>query len=348
MSGRKGYDLSHLCKETRSRTREPIQSHLQEGQTQTPSNSNSTSSFISQSSSPLDSSIQSQIPVSGVPLEQHDVSRDNPQQPLRLSPGYITTSGQYTLYNQHTGRGWRRAGRATDHASQAIHQPQHDLTRPSQRTINTSSGKMETTIDAKDDALANHNHIADTLDLNIPLLECKIGCEAEVKTEENSLINFNVNSNINPTFTTAANSSTHGGLEYTRPKTINLLFTARHNARGQHRHDRPATSASRKVLHSLARRRAITSPTIVGGFLAPPSMLPIPHPHPRRSRRLPSHPTPDVFTPATRLAPGEDIDKADQCLGSPRPKPTPQITLTAPSDDENNASIPVTRGDWLI
>ncbi|KAI1654325.1 hypothetical protein F4813DRAFT_213378 [Daldinia decipiens] len=100
MPHRQGYDLSNLCKKSRQYGRGPTE----------------------QKDSPLDTTLvinntqgngesnyamatQSQIPHSQ--HEQHE-------QQSRLSPGYTRSSGEYTLYNEHTGRGWKRIIQATN------------------------------------------------------------------------------------------------------------------------------------------------------------------------------------------------------------------------------------------
>ncbi|KAI1210203.1 uncharacterized protein F4807DRAFT_467321 [Annulohypoxylon truncatum] len=372
MSGRKGYDLSNLCMETRPRTRGPVHLHLQGP---TISNDNGKPSSVSQSPFLSDSSIPSsfnnnaavnnsnvsnQYPIhphtnSHTPLEQHHVSGENPQQPLRLSPGYTKTFGQYTLYNQQTGRGWRRVPRGTDCTSDLT---QHNPTHSSHKSVTNGSSKMEKAVGSDVIALAHSHNIADTMNLSTPLAGYKTEgmLDADINKATDANVNlastgtnrsasqnmeFDVNSHINfdidSAVAAAMNSSIHASLGHS--KGITNPPSTHHNARGRLRLDRPARRASRKILRSSSRRGITLSPTIVGGFLAPPSTSPsLLH---SRSSRLPSHPESNLLSPAISSALNKGT--ADSHPDSPPPRSTPQITLTAPSDDEDQTSFPVTR-----
>ncbi|OTA83023.1 hypothetical protein M434DRAFT_16803 [Hypoxylon sp. CO27-5] len=56
------------------------------------------------------------------PRQQHHSNRQ-PSPGTRLSSGYARTTGQYTLYNQRTGRGWQGSDQATSTTSPGLGTP---------------------------------------------------------------------------------------------------------------------------------------------------------------------------------------------------------------------------------
>ncbi|KAI2780075.1 hypothetical protein F4815DRAFT_158456 [Daldinia loculata] len=103
MPSRRGYDLSNLCRKSRQygrgsthRSDSPLDTTLVINNAQ----GNDENSYVTNT--------QSQIPHS--PHEQ----QSQQSQESRLSPGYTRSSGQYTLYNEQTGRGWKRVIQATN------------------------------------------------------------------------------------------------------------------------------------------------------------------------------------------------------------------------------------------
>ncbi|KAI1456053.1 hypothetical protein F4805DRAFT_476319 [Annulohypoxylon moriforme] len=349
MSGRKGYDLSNLSKETRPRTRGPIQggptssdnntasssiyqpsflpdssipsSPLSNNTTDSYNNDDSTTNNINNTAAANSGNDNNQYPItSRSPSKQRHFPEEKPQQPLRLSPGYTRTSGQYTLYNVQTGRGWRRANPDTDEALNSQVTSPAGITQESQRDMAYSNQGL-----VDDDSRK--------AELNVDL-DAKSEEKDDTDDGVDSFIDFDINSKIDQPPPAAVNVGVRGSLDYIRPITYDPL-SFHHNARGRHRLD-PQARRARHQRIARERHRTMVSQTVVGGFLAPPNT------HSRRGRRLPRHPQPDIFSPIASSALNNST--ANQCLGSPQLGPTPQITLTVPSDDEDLTSFPVTRG----
>ncbi|KAI1770147.1 hypothetical protein F4818DRAFT_455903 [Hypoxylon cercidicola] len=94
MPGRKGYDMTFSMKAARPQASEEIQQGL------------SSFNATGHSEPPFPS------PLPTTPAQAHQEATD---QSPRLSPGYsMSTSGQYAVYNQKTGRGWLRGSKSSD------------------------------------------------------------------------------------------------------------------------------------------------------------------------------------------------------------------------------------------
>ncbi|KAI2471584.1 hypothetical protein F4781DRAFT_429271 [Annulohypoxylon bovei var. microspora] len=205
----------------------------------------------------------------------------------------------------------------------------HDTARPNSASAVNHGVNVETTIGLNADSLVNSLNVADTLGPNSPVADYKNeGLSNSTDGVANSItqLDINPNLNINPIFTVAMNSSIQASLTFNNGVANHMSI--HHNARRGPFHDGQARRVSQLARQVTKRRSIRISPTTAGGFLAPPSFH-----RRRRSRQLPIHLAPDNVSPSAILAWNKDI--VDPYPGSPLLQSTPQITITAPSDDED-------------
>ncbi|KAI1440153.1 hypothetical protein F5Y02DRAFT_423307 [Annulohypoxylon stygium] len=332
MTGRKGYDLSNLCKRTRPCTRGPIQAPLQKEPAA--SNGSDFSSSVLDSSTPRSLSstnshgsqsfAHSHITNPHSPLD-FQAPRETPQYPRRLSPGYTKTSGQYTLYNQHTGRGWRHV---TPDSHIDPYLPQHDMTSSSHGSNIDRGCEPEIAARPNGKNLAGRGGDFNDLGLSVPPAGCKIGNRYRSRTvntvygEADHNLDLNIGFNVN-SVASIVNKNISISSPYHK-RTVYSLST--------HKNARRISKKERRV---VSRYGAAWSLNTIGGFLAPPSTTLFPF-H-RRVRRLRRHPISDIIT-STTMNSSFEANQTARSLGSQHPesKLTPKITLTAPSDDEDH------------